>query len=187
MEIARNNIKNGLNLIKQLEKEVEIWLPIEGYNNKYFVSSFGRIKNMESNKVLKLSTSANAYKIVNLSKADQFKRHYVHRLVCKAFFTNPLNKLYIDHKDNDKSNNHIHNLRWATASENGMNMSLQKRSSTGVKGVTYYKRSKKYLASIMINSKRCHIGYFESIEDAKKARNEKAKLLYKEFRNSCEK
>jgi hypothetical protein len=37
-----------------------------------------------------------------------------------------------------------------------------------------------------INRKEYHLGYFDNIEDAKKARQEKAKELFGEFINKCE-
>lgn len=42
----------------------------------------------------------------------------VHRLVAETFIPNPHNYPIVMHKDNNKSNNNVENLRWGTISEN---------------------------------------------------------------------
>ena len=49
------------------------------------------------------------------------KKIYVHRLVAETFIENPLNKPFIDHKNQNRECNDISNLRWVTAQENGYN------------------------------------------------------------------
>lgn len=43
-----------------------------------------------------------------------FKVYYVHRLVAEAFLLNPASLPTVDHIDRNKSNNAVHNLRWAS-------------------------------------------------------------------------
>ena len=101
------------NLIKL---NVEVWRSIENYEN-YVVSSFGKIKNTKTARILKAGLSSHGYLTVALYEDVFAKKSYnIHRLVCRTFINNPDNKECVDHKNNDKTNNHINNLRWATYS-----------------------------------------------------------------------
>ena len=104
-------------------------------------------------------------------------RYYCHRVI---FFMShkkdPLN-LDIDHKDRNKGNNKIDNLRLVTTSENLRNVGKLSNNTSGVKGVSFYKSLGKYRAQIFVNGKRFHLGYFTSFEDAAAARRA-AELKY---------
>jgi hypothetical protein len=56
--------------------------------------------------------------MVRLSCGKMTKMFLVHRLVAQAFLPNPNNLPVVMHKDNNKYNNHVSNLKWGTYSEN---------------------------------------------------------------------
>ena len=57
------------------------------------------------------------------------KRYYKHRIVALQFIVNddPENKKEVDHIDQSKTNFHINNLRWCSASDNQRNKSSSKK------------------------------------------------------------
>lgn len=93
----------------------EDWKPIHNYKN-YSVSSFGNVRNDKTNRILKQSKGK--YLGVFLSNKGSAKRFNVHRLVALHFLDNDENKCCVNHKNGDKSNNHVENLEWVTNSEN---------------------------------------------------------------------
>jgi hypothetical protein len=74
---------------------------------------------------------------------------------------------YIDHIDGNRSNNQIENLREATKHQNGCNTKINKNNTSGVKGVSWHKKTKKWYVRVSIHRKSISIGYYDSLEDAK--------------------
>ena len=89
----------------------------------------------------------------------------------------------IDHRNLMKADNRWGNLRLATNSQNSMNKGKQSNNTSGYKGVSFNKPSKKWQARITVNGKRHYLGYFKSVECAGKAYAKAAKILHKEFAN----
>jgi hypothetical protein len=162
---------------------MEIFKNIKDYTN-YSVSNFGNVKNNNTGKILKQSIT-NGYTQVSLWKNGKGKHYRVHRLIALAFIPNPDNKSFIDHVDNDRSNNNIDNLRWCTNQENSCNRQLSSNNTSGYKGVNFYKTYNCWRAEIKLNGKSHHIGYYQNIEDAVKARCEYAIKTHGIFINQC--
>lgn len=76
----------------------------------------------------------------------------------------------IDHINHIKDDNRISNLRLADRTVNNRNASKRKDNTSGVVGVTFHKRIKKWQASI--GAKSQHLGYFENKDDAIFARKQ---------------
>lgn len=87
----------------------------------------------------------------------------------------------IDHIDRCRSNNSLANLREATPSQNRRNGSLRSSNTSGVRGVFFEKKSKKYRADIRFDGKQTTLGYFDNIEDASRCYQAAAKKAYGDF------
>lgn len=67
----------------------------------------------------------------------------------------------LDHINHDRLDNRIKNLRLADKVINGKNMSLGKRNSSGIMGVSWNNKEKRWKAQISINKKRVYLGGFD--------------------------
>lgn len=90
----------------------------------------------------------------------------------------------LDHINNNKSDNRIENLREVSFSENQQNRNKQKNNTSGVKGVHWNKRDKKWIARIGKNKERTIVGNFSDLKDAEKAVKKAREELHKEFANN---
>ncbi len=163
-----------------------VWLSIKGFEN-YQISICGKVRNVTTKRILKNNMNKYGYYYVALYNNGQQKKFKVHRLIAIHFLPNIENKTCVDHINNLKTDNRISNLRWSTIQQNNFNYSLSKKNTSGVRGVIWFKETKKWRAQIKINNKSIHLGYFVNIEDAKLARQNKSAELFGEFQNECEK
>lgn len=136
-----------------ISNNIEIWKKIKGFDN-YKISNMGRVKsvlidnvtNKKTERIFKPVKRGVGYYYVILFLNKKRTHTTVHRLVALAFIPNPSNKRCVDHIDCNKRNNNLNNLQYATHQENQQNRSINKRNTTGVKGDTFYKASKKWRA-----------------------------------------
>ena len=91
----------------------------------------------------------------------------------------------VDHINGNISDNRIENLRQATYSQNSMNAKLSLSNVSGIKGVSWASKQNKWLASIKINCKSKHVGYYENIEQAKNAVINFREKNHGEFARNC--
>lgn len=91
---------------------------IKGYENIYLVSNFGQIKNIKTNQILK-PIDSHGYKYVHLCDENHKRTNKpIHRLVAFHFLQNYKNFPQVNHKDGNKSNNHVDNLEWCSHKDN---------------------------------------------------------------------
>lgn len=87
----------------------------------------------------------------------------------------------IDHRNRNRSDNRLCNLRLATDSQNRANAKVGKHSRTAIKGVTYRSRYQKYQAYITRNGRTHSLGYFLTADEAAVAYARAAAELFGEF------
>ena len=107
--------------------------------------------------------------------------HYLaHRLAW--FYVFEYFPKYIDHKDGNKKNNSISNLRDATSLQNSQNLSIAINNTSGTTGISFSKNRNKWEAKIQLHGKTIHLGRFLDIDDAIIARK-KAEKKYNFHKN----
>lgn len=125
-----------------MEKEIEIWKPIKGYEGFYEVSNLGRVRSLDrvieysngrriftKGKILKPILNYHGYLTVNLKRNSTIKVCQIHRLVMLNFVENTFNLPMINHKDECKTNNHISNLEYCDCKYNSNYGSRNKKLS----------------------------------------------------------
>ena len=120
------------NFIVSIRLDGEIWRDVKGYEGYYIVSSLGRIASLWKHIImhpLTLRSKKCRYFSVLLHGNHIIERKLLHRLVAEAFLPNPHGYVEINHKDEDKTNNHIINLEWCDRDKNCNHGTRNKRIS----------------------------------------------------------
>jgi len=102
---------------------MEEWKDISGYEGLYQISNYGNVRAINYNhtgrtKDMRLCNSSFGYSQICLTKNNHKSTKKVHRLVAEAFIPNPNNYKAVNHKDENKKNNHVDNLEWCSAKYN---------------------------------------------------------------------
>ena len=103
---------------------VRVWKSIEGYEGLYEISNLGEVKslyyrNTFKSKIIKPKINKEGYLFVGLCKDGKVKQVFIHRLVTLNFIpNNDIEKVEVNHIDEDKTNNNVNNLEWVTPKEN---------------------------------------------------------------------
>ena len=102
------------------------------------------------------------YVMSSIKRDNKWHNILMHRLIMNA-----QKGQEIDHRNGNRLDNRRSNLRFCTSSQNKMNMKKHKGTSR-YKGVSWQKQRGKWIAGIMLNYKKTHLGYFaDEVEAAK--------------------
>lgn len=123
-------------------------------------------------------TRKNKYVVISINKKD----YLAHRLAW-LYVNGIFSKEYIDHIDNNPSNNAINNLRECSNAENQWNAGLNMKNTSGVKGVYFHNLTRKWRATLRINGKRKYFGGFNNLEQARDFIVDYRTKNHKEFSN----
>jgi hypothetical protein len=138
----------------------EVWkaVHLEEFKDDYQVSNLGRVRSLWRGKVriLKGGTTPYGYRMVSFYKKGLKRKGFtVHSLVLP-----PKEGFIVDHINSVVKDNRLVNLQHLTHRQN---TSKERTAKSGLPvGVCWAKTASKYKASIWLNNKRYHLGYFKT-------------------------
>ena len=115
--------------VVSIKRQEEQWKEIAEFPG-YEISSFGRARSTDrfvkagrsrrwwKGQLLSPGKIKGGYLIIAPRKNGKQYSRYIHRLVAEAFLPPPKEGQEVNHKDGDKTNNHVNNLQWLTHQEN---------------------------------------------------------------------
>ena len=116
--------------------------------------------------------------VVSHPKDEEFV--FMHRLIMGL---NPNDNLEVDHirGDTTQNDNRKINLRVVTHSKNQMNRKRQFNNTSSVIGVWYDCKRKKWIAEIVVDRKKYHLGSYTTIEEAQQVRREAENIMHGDY------
>lgn len=106
--------------------------------------------------------------------------YYIHRIIWKmATGSDPQNT--VDHKNGDRADSRLENLREATFGQNMVNSKPSVKAPLGIKGIHLFKQTNRWSSGISVNGKKMHLGYFATPEEAADAYKAASLKFHGEF------
>jgi hypothetical protein len=121
----------------------------------------------------------NCYKQIKING-----KYYMSSRLALFYMTGVWHTTDIDHKNTIKDDNRFENLRPASRAENCRNRNKISSNTSGFKGVIFYKKTKKWKATICVNGKNRHLGYYFTPEEAHEAYCKASQELHGGFSNT---
>lgn len=134
---------NILNMNLSLDDE-EVWLPAPGYEGRYELSSFGRVRSLPRVEVstkgrrvvrggfLSPGRNKDGYLVISLASEGKRRTMTLHRLVCRAFHGEPtILHREAAHLDGSRTNARASNLKWVSKRENHFHKRLHGTHGAG--------------------------------------------------------
>lgn len=171
-------------------KENENWKPVPSYKGIYEVSDEGQVRSIpridsmgrpKEYKILKQQLNRYGYFCVSLYKHGKTENKTVHRLVASVYLSDYSELIQVDHRDGDRSNSSLYNLRMSTQTYNNANARKLKKTSSKYKGVFWHRRDKKWISRINKDGKSYKCGRYDSEKKAAEAYDKKSIELYGDF------
>lgn len=99
---------------------VEVWKDVDGYEGRYQVSNYGRVRStIKRYRYLSYKIDRYGYYAIALSYGGKMKHFTVHRLVAQAFLPKwHKTDTQVNHKNEIKIDNRVENLEWCNAKYN---------------------------------------------------------------------
>lgn len=103
----------------------EEWRPVVGYEGRYEVSNFGRVRGLRCNrgkrsipKILRPTLNHKGYPFYGLYDGKSSRSMFGHKIVLRAFVSDRPEGMSCNHKNGVRHDNRLENLEWVTHSEN---------------------------------------------------------------------
>jgi hypothetical protein len=110
-----------------------------------------------------------------------YKTYLLHRVVWLMHYGDAPE--FLDHINGIRTDNRIENLRPATKYENALNSKLRSDNTSGVKGVCWNKKKRKWFARIYVKNKHLSLGYYDDLQAASDVVKNARLTYHKEFAN----
>ena len=161
--------------------------PIPGYEGRYSITEDGRVFShagpRKKAKFLAATKDPDGYFFVLLYDGNGKRSRIsprIHKLMALAYLGVPKGQ-YVDHRDQNRENNHISNIRIATSSQNRANAKKSANNTSGFKGVNWRGNRRHWRVVVQLDKKKIYIGSFHDKVEAAKAYDEAAKKHFGEF------
>lgn len=109
-------------------------------------------------------------------RRKHYRIHHIIWRVAKGYWPKEL-----DHVNRNKSDNRIVNLREADRAEQAWNTGLSRDNTSGIKGVSWHKKSRMWRVRINVRNEQIYLGIFKDKSDAERRHQQAVKHYHGDF------